>query len=573
MNRWNLAALVVVCLALEASAQDAGHPLPKGTVGFVRVNAQALAASPLADQYKRIFQSADKEVSDAFLKRLPMDPASVMSLTGILWQPKPRSEPSAVLLADFKTPVDLAGLARALGTREPVKTPAGELTTGGGIAILSRSAKTVVFGKPEMVMAYAATPGEAVGAWAEAWNRSADGIASAWLTTDLSVLPPEAEAAINAVPAVNRTAWVYLQPLRGSQAAGLSISMRAKEAIVEASVLYKDAAAAKASVESWKLTTELVRGIVKGGEGIAALTPLLASFFDSELAADFFGAQNREGAELLKSPLVTAAFAYLAGYLAEQGESLSKLPFDAKGNAVSISGKVSPAGLQSGIGVSAVLAGLMLPAVQKAREAAMRMQSVNNLKQIGIALISYHDANQHFPPAVVRDKAGKPLCSWRVLILPYLEQDNIYKKWKLDEPWDSPNNKPLSDLVVKVYVAPGAPEESSNKTHYRVFVGKGAGFEEIMGQQRKGLQFRDFTDGTSNTIAVVEAAESVPWAKPEELEFVPGKPLPPLGLPGKDGFNAVLFDGSVRFIRKAIDPRNLQALITRNGGEVIGVLD
>lgn len=567
MNRWSLAALAVVCLALQAGAQDAGNPLPRGTVGFVRVNAQALAASPLADQYKRIFQSADKEVSDAFLKRLPMDPASAVSLTGIVWQPKPRSEPSAVLLADFKNPVDLAGLARALGTREPVKTPAGELTTGGGIAILSRSAKTVVFGKPEMVMAYASTPGEAVAAWAEAWNRSADGVASAWLTTDLTVLPPEAEAA------VKRTAWVYLQPLRGSQAAGLSISMRAKEAIVEASVLYKDAAAAKASVESWKLTTELVRGFVKGGEGIAALTPLLASFFDSELAADFFGAQNREGAELLKSPLVTAAFAYLAGYLAEQGESLSKLPFDAKGNAVSISGKVSPAGLQSGIGVSAVLAGLMLPAVQKTREAAMRMQSVNNLKQIGIALISYHDANQHFPPAVVRDKAGKPLYSWRVLILPYLEQDNIYKKWKLDEPWDSPNNKPLSDLVLKVYATEGSPDVGTNKTNYRVFTGKGSGFEEIMGQQRKGLQFRDFTDGTSNTIAVVEAAESVPWAKPEELEFVPGKPLPPLGVPGRDGFNALLFDGSVRFIRKAIEPRNLQALITRNGGEVIGVLD
>jgi hypothetical protein len=220
-----------------------------------------------------------------------------------------------------------------------------------------------------------------------------------------------------------------------------------------------------------------------------------------------------------------------------------------------------------------VLAGLMLPAVQSARTAAQRMQSVNNLKQIGIALHNYHDAYGHLPPAIVRDKAGKPLYSWRVLILPFLEQENIYKKWKFDEPWDSPNNKPLSDLVMKVYMAPGHTEESSNKTHYRVFVGKGAGFEEVMGQQRKGLQFRDFTDGLSNTIAVVEAPESVPWAKPEELEFIPGKPLPALGLPGKDGFNAALFDGSVRFIRKTIDPRNLQALITRNGGEEIGVLD
>lgn len=567
MNRWSLAALAIACLAIQAGAQDAGQPLPRGTVGFVRVNAQALAASPLADQYMRIFQSADKEVAEAFLKRLPVDPASAVSLTGIVWQPKPRSEPSVVLVADFKNPVDLAGLARALGTREPVKTPAGELTTGGGIAIFSRSSKTLVFGKPDMVMAYASAPGEPSATWAEAWNRSVDGVASAWLTTDLAVLPPEAEAA------VKRTAWVYLQPLRGSQAAGLSLSMRSGEAIAEATVLYKDAAAARASVENWKLTTELVRGFVKGGEGALTLMPLFASLFNSELAGDFFGAQNREGAELLRSPLVTAAFAYLAGYLAEQGESLSKLPFESKGNAVSISGKVSPAGLQSGIGVSAVLAGLMLPAVQKAREAAMRMQGVNNLKQIGLALHNYHDAHQHFPPAIVRDKAGKPLYSWRVLILPYLEQDNIYKKWKLDEPWDSPNNKPLSDLVVKVFAAEGSPDVGTNKTHYRVFVGKGAGFEENKAQPGKGMRFADFIDGSSNTIAVVEASESVPWAKPEELEFAPGKPLPPMGLPGREGFNALLFDGSVRFIRKAVDPQTLQALVTRNGGEVISVLD
>ena len=170
---------------------------------------------------------------------------------------------------------------------------------------------------------------------------------------------------------------------------------------------------------------------------------------------------------------------------------------------------------------------------------------------------------------MVRDKAGKPLYSWRVLILPYIEQDNIYKKWKRDEPWDSPNNKPLSEQVVKVFSAPGSPDENSNKTHYRVFVGKGAGFEESKAQPGKGMRFADITDGTSNTIAVVEATESVPWAKPDELDFVPGRPLPPLGLPGKDGFNALYFDGSVRFIRKAVAPQTLQALITRNGGEVV----
>ncbi|MFM8726754.1 MAG: DUF1559 domain-containing protein, partial [Planctomycetaceae bacterium] len=181
------------------------------------------------------------------------------------------------------------------------------------------------------------------------------------------------------------------------------------------------------------------------------LAPLAASVLDSSAVRELFGTSNTEGAELLRSPMVTAAFAYMAGYLSEQAEFLAKLPFEANGNSVSVSVKVSPAAMQSGVGVSAVLAGLMLPAVQSTREAARRMQSVNNLKQIGIALHGYHDATGDFPPAVVRDKDGKPLYSWRVLILPYLEQGNIFSKWKRDEPWDSPNNKPLSDLVLKVY--------------------------------------------------------------------------------------------------------------------------
>lgn len=566
MTRWSIAtALMALFLALPAGAQEARHPLPKGTVGFIRVNAEALASSPLAEQYKRIFQSADKELAEAFLKRLPIEPSSVVSITGILWQSKPRSEPLAVLIADFKGPVNLAGLARTLGTRPPVKTPAGELTSGGGVAILSRSPKSLVIGlgKPEMVMAYSSAPLETGAAWTNAWSRSADGMASAWLTTDLSVLPQDAQMAIS------RAAWVYLQPLRGSQAAGLSVSNQSNETMVNATVLYKDDSSAKASLETWRLTTELIRGVLKGGEGVAALAPLATWFLDSSAARGLFGADTPEGAELLKSPLVTAMFAYLAGYLSEQGESLAKLPFDAKGNAVSITAKVSPAGLQSGLGVSAVLTALMLPAVQKTREAASRVQGVNNLKQIGLALHNYHDVFQHLPPTVVRDKEGKPLYSWRVLILPYIEQGNIYSRWKMDEPWDSPNNKPLSELVVKVFSAPGSPDENSNKTHYRVFVGNGAGFEENKAQPGKGWRFASFTDGLSSTIAVVEAAESVPWAKPDELDFVPGRPLPPLGLPGKDGFNALYFDGSVRFIRKAVNPQTLQALITRNGGEVV----
>ena len=312
-----------------------------------------------------------------------------------------------------------------------------------------------------------------------------------------------------------------------------------------------------------------MRGFTTVGAGYASLAPLAAAAIDTPSVRQLFGLDSPEAMDVLKSPAATMGFAYLTGWLVEQDEFLEKLKFQAKGNAVALSAKLSPVHVQSGLAVSAVLGGMMVPAIQKVRDAADRMTSQNNLKQIGLALHNYYGAMGAFPPAVVRDKNGKALYSWRVLILPYLEQDVIYKNWKKDEPWDSPHNKPLSDVVLKVYTLPGNPDGVSNRTPYRVFIGKGTGFEELKRQPSKGIRISDITDGTSNTIAVVEATETVPWAKPEELDFVAGKALPPLGPPWRDEFNALLFDATVRFIPKTIKPQSLQAMITRNGGEIV----
>ena len=69
---------------------------------------------------------------------------------------------------------------------------------------------------------------------------------------------------------------------------------------------------------------------------------------------------------------------------------------------------------------------------------------LNNLKQIAMALQCYHQANGCFPPAYIADKTGKPMHSWRVLILPYLDRDDLYKAYNFTEPWDGPNNKKLA---------------------------------------------------------------------------------------------------------------------------------
>ena len=209
---------------------------------------------------------------------------------------------------------------------------------------------------------------------------------------------------------------------------------------------------------------------------------------------------------------------------------------------------------------------MLLPATQSAREAARRSQCVNNLKQIGLANHNYHSANNMLPPPAITDKDGKPLLSWRVTILPYLDQQELYNKFKLDEPWDSPNNKSLIKEMPPVYLCPSRRNPEPGTTTYRVFVGKGALFQE-----GEGTGFQNVTDGTSNTVMVVESKDAVPWTKPDELMFDPeAKPsFQGAGSPHPGGFNTGFADGSVRFIKNSVSLQVWKALITRASGEVI----
>ncbi len=200
---------------------------------------------------------------------------------------------------------------------------------------------------------------------------------------------------------------------------------------------------------------------------------------------------------------------------------------------------------------------MLVPAVHSSRVAAQRAQSVNNLKQIGLALHNFHSTNNHFP-ADVRGKDGKPLLSWRVQILPFIEQGGLFNEFKLDEPWDGPHNKALLERMPAAFAVPGSPAEPG-MTFYRGFAGKGTIFDPAVPQ---GVDIARITDGTSNTIAVVEAKEAVPWTKPEgDLPFDadPQKPetlrtlRDPLGGHHAGGFNALFCDGSVRFLKDSRD--------------------
>ncbi len=196
------------------------------------------------------------------------------------------------------------------------------------------------------------------------------------------------------------------------------------------------------------------------------------------------------------------------------------------------------------------------------QDAADRMRAMNQLKQIGLAMHGYHDRQGTFPPAALANKKGEALLSWRVLLLPYVDEQKLFREFNLEEPWDSPNNKKLLARRPKVF-EPVRKDPGGGATFYQVFHGKGAGFEG-----NRGLGVREFRDGTSNTILVVEAADAVPWTKPADVPFDPKKPLPKLGAMFDDVFLTAFADGSVRSVRKTIAEKVLRAVITRAGGEV-----
>lgn len=208
--------------------------------------------------------------------------------------------------------------------------------------------------------------------------------------------------------------------------------------------------------------------------------------------------------------------------------------------------------------------GAFTGAVAEFTTASEASASQNNLRQIGIAMHNYHDTHEVLPPASVCDKTGKPLLSWRVLILPYVGEEALFKQFRLNEPWDSEHNKKLLPKMPRVYALPGKAGGRPNETHYRVFVGNGAGFDYV-----KPMRFADFTDGTSNTILAVIAAESVPWTKPDELTFDPRKEMGKLlGTVAGGRHQAVYFDGSVRTFKKLPLKAVMNGLITRGGGEI-----
>lgn len=227
-------------------------------------------------------------------------------------------------------------------------------------------------------------------------------------------------------------------------------------------------------------------------------------------------------------------------------------------------------------------------ATQGVRDAANRMKATNDARQINLGVSNYQSVHGAFPTNSYSPD-GKPLLSWRVHILPFIEQENLYRQFDLTQPWDGATNIRLLSQMPRIY-APVADQKgataSPSQTYYRGFYNPGAMFARNEAQGKigkkfdfenpfdvrtpKGMQMDKIKDGLSNTIVFLEAGDPIEWTRPDDLDASLGKPFPTLGgaRPKADTIIVAFADGSVRYVKKSIAESNWRAGTTVAGNDI-----
>jgi prepilin-type processing-associated H-X9-DG protein len=528
--------------------------VPQDAYGFLHLRLADLWKSDAFTPYREMVLKAGPKALQTLDERFTPAPSSVERVTVVLVPRGERAdlkaEPLVAVVFHTGRPFDRARLAAGI-------LPGAQESVQGGVKLFTDPQKDTEL---RVIDDHTFLIGSTGTAARLAQGRPAGGAFAAALQTAaagqkpvvLAVRPEPAmfERMAQGAPQPVQT----LLPLLRAQVAVATMSLTPQPKL-EVELQYADAQAVQAAEQALETGKQMaLQGLAQARRE-----------FEQRL---YHPARPEQASRLSEFP-EAAAYVLGLGAVAQAEDVIKTLPVEKQGNSLRLSVVVPANSPFAGMfAAPAVAVGLLLPAVQKVREAAARMKSSNNLKQMVLAMHNYHDANGQFPAAAICDKQGKPLLSWRVAILPYIEANNLYQQFHLDEPWDSEHNKKLLPLMPPIYQIPADPNPSKENTYYRVFVGNGALFELC-----KPTRITDITDGTSNTIMIVEAGESVPWTKPEGLEFDPQKPLPKMGTFHAGGFNAAFADGSVRFIRSGVAEATLRALITRAGGEVVDFND
>lgn len=228
------------------------------------------------------------------------------------------------------------------------------------------------------------------------------------------------------------------------------------------------------------------------------------------------------------------------------------------------------------MGFCALLAALLWPAMTTSDRPSSRTQCKNSLKQIGLALHNVHDAQHSFPAR----HSGEPAQSWRLALLPWLDETELYRSYRPDRAWDAAENAEFARRKVGVYQCPSQKKHTDATkrwlTSYAVVYGP-----HCLWQDEGAPTLSQITDGAANTIVIVEACrQNIVWNEPRDID---GTQTPftitssgqksPLGICSSHhlgGVNVLLADGTVRFLSQRIDPRTLAALLTVDGGETLG---
>jgi Protein of unknown function (DUF1559) len=187
----------------------------------------------------------------------------------------------------------------------------------------------------------------------------------------------------------------------------------------------------------------------------------------------------------------------------------------------------------------------------------------HNMLEIKLALLGYESIWRGFPARAIVDKNGKPLLSWRVAVLPYMEENKLHRQFHLDEPWDSEHNKALIEKIPAAFANPNRPRDG--KTNYLLPVGKGT----LFGGEKR-LRMKEITD-PSETVMFVEADEdrAVIWTKPEDLDVDMDHPSRGLGGFRRDGILVGMCDGPVRTLRPGNSESTLRAVFSYKGEKAI----
>ena len=546
MPRRLLALCTLFCGSSAFAADPAARFAPPGALLVMRVDVPALLNDPaLAPAIALVKQAGPGVIAKAAASFTP-NPLTIKTVTFVLVPTGPEqaalSHPEGIVVVTTSAPFDQK-LAREgiVGPNvEPTPVVGGELYAGGpNLAVVTPDANTLVVGDVTGVRVVLASKG----------------------------ISPLFDAALPAGDAIGVAAnpkfvpereWRQLPPrltkvARGADMMAASYTPGKGEKFGAATIraVYPTETAANQARDGIKSLIEQARprlaemrkGIEQRLAGLDKHMPMAAL------------------------PEVAAAVGSLA-VLNAADKALDISLIQKAGTELHASVEVPPAALTY-VGLTGVGTGLLVPATMKVREAAATAKSMNNLKQIGIAMQSYHDAYGHLAAPAILSKDGKPLLSWRVAILPFIEQDNLYRRFKLDEPWDSPNNIKLIPFMPITYADPRATPAPAppGTTFYKVFTGEGT---PLSGKKR--MQLHAISDGTSNTAMVVAAGSPVTWTKPDDIPFDASKPLPDLTKPF-DQLLVAFCDGSVRALPASSFAKPewqafLKALVTANGGEV-----